>query len=303
MVNITHKSSTLRIAIATGIVKVSKHETIDAIKNRKVPKGDIFEFSRAAGLLACKKTYEVIPDCHPLPVEFTSITYEINELEITIRVEVHTVYKTGVEVEAMHGVAVTALTMYDMLKPIDQQVEILNIKLLEKKGGKTDIKYAYPENIHIAVITCSDSISKGIGDDKSGAIIIENLKKHHLMVACQKVIADDFESIQLAVKQLVADEYQLIIFTGGTGLSPRDVTPDAIKPLIDREVPGVMEAARAYGQQRTPYAMLSRGIAGFIGNSLVITLPGSPKGAAESMQAIFPYILHIFKVKEGVKHD
>ncbi len=303
MVNITHKSSTLRIAIATGIVKVSKHETIDAIKNRKVPKGDIFEFSRAAGLLACKKTYEVIPDCHPLPVEFTSITYEINELEITIRVEVHTVYKTGVEVEAMHGVAVTALTMYDMLKPIDQQVEILNIKLLEKKGGKTDIKYAYPENIHIAVITCSDSISKGIGDDKSGAIIIENLKKHHLMVACQKVIADDFETIQHAVKQLVADEYQLIIFTGGTGLSPRDVTPDAIKPLIDREVPGVMEAARAYGQQRTPYAMLSRGIAGFIGNSLVITLPGSPKGAAESMQAIFPYILHIFKVKEGVKHD
>jgi molybdenum cofactor biosynthesis protein MoaC len=303
MVNITHKSSTLRIAIATGVVKVSKQETIDAIKNRQVPKGDIFEFSRAAGLLACKKTYEVIPDCHPLPVEYTAITYEINELEITIRVEVHTVYKTGVEVEAMHGVAVTALTMYDMLKPIDKQVEILNIKLEEKKGGKTDIKYAYPENIKIAVITCSDSISKGIGDDKSGAIIMEHLKKHHLTVACQKVIADDFESIQHETKQLVRDEYQLIIFTGGTGLSPRDVTPDAIKPLIDREVPGVMEAARDYGQQRTPYAMLSRGIAGFIGNSLVITLPGSPKGAEESMQAIFPYILHIFKVKEGVKHD
>jgi molybdenum cofactor biosynthesis protein MoaC len=303
MVNITHKSSTLRIAIATGVVKVSKQETIDAIKNRQVPKGDIFEFSRAAGLLACKKTYEVIPDCHPLPVEYTAITYEINELEITIRVEVHTVYKTGVEVEAMHGVAVTALTMYDMLKPIDKQVEILNIKLEEKKGGKTDIKYAYPENIKIAVITCSDSISKGIGDDKSGAIIMEHLKKHHLRVACQKVIADDFESIQHETKQLVRDEYQLIIFTGGTGLSPRDVTPDAIKPLIDREVPGVMEAARDYGQQRTPYAMLSRGIAGFIDNSLVITLPGSPKGAEESMQAIFPYILHIFKVKEGVKHD
>ena len=82
MVNITHKSSTLRIAIATGIVKVSKQETIDAIRNRTVPKGDVFEFSRAAGLLACKKTYEVIPDCHPLPIEYTSITHEINGLEI-----------------------------------------------------------------------------------------------------------------------------------------------------------------------------------------------------------------------------
>lgn len=303
MVNITHKSSTLRIAVATGIVKVSKQATIDAIKNKQVPKGDIFEFSRAAGLLACKKTYEVIPDCHPLPVEFTSITYEVNELEITIRVEVHTVYKTGVEVEAMHGVAVTALTMYDMLKPIDKQVEILNIKLAEKKGGKSDIKYAYPEKLNIAVVTCSDSLSKGIGEDKSGPIIIENLKKHQLSVACQKVISDDFENIQQVAKQLVQDGYQLILFTGGTGLSPRDVTPDAIKPLIDREVSGVMEAARNYGQQRTPYAMLSRGIAGFIGNSLVITLPGSPKGAEECMQAIFPYILHIFKVKAGLKHD
>lgn len=303
MVNITHKSSTLRIAVATGIVKVSKQETINAIQNKLVPKGDVFEFSRAAGLFACKKTYEVIPDCHPLPIEYTAITHEIDGLEIKIRVEVHTVYKTGVEVEAMHGVAVTALTMYDMLKPIDQEIEIGSIKLEEKKGGKSDIKYAYPETLKVAVITCSDSISKGEGVDKSGEIVVENLKKHHLTVANKKVIADDFETIQNEAKQLVEAGYQLILFTGGTGLSTRDVTPDAIKPLLEREVPGVMETARDYGQQRTPYAMLSRGIAGFVGESLIITLPGSPRGADESMQAIFPYILHVFRVKEGVKHD
>ena len=302
MVNITHKSSTLRIAIATGIVKVSDQKTIDAIKNRQVPKGDIFEFSRAAGLLACKKTYEVVPDCHPLPIEFTSIKHEINGLEIKIIVEVHTVYKTGVEVEAMHGVMITALTMYDMLKPIDKHVEILNIQLEDKKGGKTDIKYAYPETLKVAVITCSDSIKNGIGEDKSGTIVIEHLKKHHLIAAAKKVIADDFNTIQEEAKSLVKDGFQLILFTGGTGLSSRDVTPDAVKPLIDREVPGVMEAARDYGQQRTPYAMLSRGIAGFAGDSLIITLPGSPKGAEESLNAIFPYILHVFRVKEGVKH-
>ena len=302
MVNITHKSSTLRIAVAAGVLKVSKQTTIDAIQNRMVPKGDVFEFSRAAGLLACKKTYEVIPDCHPLPIEYTAIKHEIVGLEIKIIVEVHTVYKTGVEVEAMHGVLVTALTMYDMLKPIDQDIEILNIKLTKKKGGKSDIKYACPENLKVAVITCSDSIGKGIGEDISGEIIVENLKKHHLAVSLKKIIVDDFNTIQNEAKQLVNEGYHLILFTGGTGLSERDVTPDAIQPLIEREVPGVMEAVRNYGQQRTPYAMLSRGIAGFIQNSLIITLPGSPRGAAESMQAIFPYILHVFKVKEGVKH-
>ncbi|NBT08790.1 MAG: bifunctional molybdenum cofactor biosynthesis protein MoaC/MoaB [Chitinophagia bacterium] len=302
MVNITHKSSTLRKAIATGIVKVSDQNTIDAIQNKLVPKGDVFEFSRAAGLLACKKTYEVVPDCHPLPIEYTSISYAINGLEITITVEVHTVYKTGVEVEAMHGVMITALTMYDMLKPIDKHVQILNIQLAEKKGGKTDIKYAYPDTLKIAVITCSDSISKGVGEDKSGEIVVDHLQKHHLSVANKKVIADDFDSIQNEAKNLIKEGYQLIVFTGGTGLSSRDITPDAIKPLFEREVPGVMEAARAYGQERTPYAMLSRGIAGFVGDSLIITLPGSPKGAEESMNAIFPYILHVFRVKEGVKH-
>jgi molybdenum cofactor biosynthesis protein MoaC len=302
MVNITHKSSTLRIAIATGIVKVSKQETIDAIQNKQIPKGDVFEFSRAAGLLACKKTYEVVPDCHPLPIEFTAIKHEISGLEIKIIVEIHTVYKTGVEVEAMHGVMITALTMYDMLKPIDKHVEIINIKLEDKKGGKTDIKYAYPDNLKVAVVTCSDSISNGDGIDKSGEIVIEQLKKHRVAVSYKKVISDDFDTIQNEAKQLIDNGYQLILFTGGTGLSTRDVTPDAIKPFIDREVPGVMEAARDYGQQRTPYAMLSRGIAGFAGDSLVITLPGSPRGVEESMQAIFPYILHVFRVKEGVKH-
>jgi molybdenum cofactor biosynthesis protein MoaC len=303
MVNITHKSTTLRKAIALGILKVSKQETIDAILNRQVPKGDVFEFSRAAGLLACKKTYEVIPDCHPLPVEYASISHHIEGLNIVIRVEVHTVYKTGVEVEAMHGVSITALTMYDMLKPIDDGIEISSIKLESKKGGKSDIKYAYPETIRIAVITCSDSISRSISVDRSGEIIVEHLAKHKLSVEVKEIIADEFDTIQATAKNLIDQGFNLILFTGGTGLSTRDITPDAISPLIDRDVPGVMEAIRNYGQQRTPYAMLSRGIAGFAGETLIITLPGSPRGAEESMHAIFPYILHVFRVKEGARHD
>src|SRR5215217_9194253 len=100
MVDITHKVSSLRKAVATAIVKVSKQETINAIKNRQVPKGDVAEFSRAAGLLAIKKTSDVIPDCHPLPIEFASIKHTISDQHILIRVEVSAIYKTGVEVEA-----------------------------------------------------------------------------------------------------------------------------------------------------------------------------------------------------------
>ena len=140
MVNITHKNNSLRKAVATAIVKCSAPQTIEAIEQRRVPKGDVFEFSRAAGLLAVKKTSDVIPDCHPLPVEFAAISHAIDGLNITITVEVHTIYKTGVEVEAMHGASVTALTMYDMLKPIDKEIEIATINnrtLLEDIEAKT----------------------------------------------------------------------------------------------------------------------------------------------------------------------
>src|SRR3990172_4726351 len=138
MVDITFKSSSLREAIAQAIVKVSRLETIDAIKNKTVPKGDVFEMAKTAGLFAVKRTSDMIPDCHPLPIEFTAVRYEITGMEIRIEMEVHTIYKTGVEVEAMHGASVVALTFYDMLKPIDKGIEISAIKLLEKKGGKSD---------------------------------------------------------------------------------------------------------------------------------------------------------------------
>ena len=302
MVNITHKSNSLREAIASATVTVSKQETIEAIKNKTVPKGDVFEFSRAAGLLAIKKTSDVIPDCHPLPIEFASIKHNIDGFKIIITVEVHTIYKTGVEVEAMHGAAITALTIYDMLKPLDKGVEISNIKLENKKGGKTDFTQQ-AANLKAVVIVCSDSVSKKEKEDTAGIKVVEKLMAHKMVVTAHETIADDFELIQQKAKQYAASECNLLIFVGGTGVSPRDVTPDAIKPLLTREIDGIMETARNYGQQRMPYAMLSRGVCGFIDKTLVLTLPGSPKGAAETIDAIFPYILHVFKIAAGMRHD
>ena len=302
MVNITHKSNTLRKAIAQAIVKVSLPETIQAIQNRTVPKGDVLECARVAGLFAAKRTADMIPDCHPLPVEFTSVSYEVGEMEVRVFVEIHTIYKTGVEVEAMHAASVVALTMYDMLKPIDKGVTIEQIKLVEKRGGKSDRSPAVNRMLKAAIIVCSDSISAGKGEDRAGEIIREKLEKHGVLVLEKNVIPDDKSEIQQSAKQFAEAEVDLIIFTGGTGLSPRDITPEALEEILDRRIPGIEEAIRSYGQQRTPFAMLSRSLAGQIGNSVVLALPGSSSGAGESIDAIFPALLHVFKVIEGARH-
>lgn len=303
MVNITHKSNTLRKAIAQAIVKVSLPETIQSIQNRTVPKGDVLECARVAGLFAAKRTADMIPDCHPLPVEFTAVSYDVGEMEVTIFVEIHTIYKTGVEVEAMHAASVVALTMYDMLKPIDKGVSIEQIKLVEKKGGKSDRKKDLEQTLKAAVIVCSDSISAGKKEDRAGLVIKSKLEKVGVLVPVYQIIPDEKDQIQQVCLKQAKDKMNLVIFTGGTGLSPRDVTPEALEEILERRIPGIEEAIRTYGQQRTPYAMLSRSVAGLIGDTLILGLPGSTNGASESMDAVFPSVLHIFKVMEGARHD
>ena len=303
MVDITNKNNTLRTAVAQATVKVSLPETIEAIKNDTVPKGNVFAMSKAAGLLGVKKTPDLLPDCHPLPIEYTGIDYEINGLDITIECTVKTIYKTGVEVEAMHGASVVALNMYDMLKPIDKGVEIYHIKLLKKHGGKSSFKDTFRKDLTAAVIVCSDTISAGHKEDKAGKVIVEKLESFGVVISDYTVIPDEKDRIQEKAKLYQQQNVDLIIYTGGTGLSRRDVTPEALEPLIDRRIQGIEEAIRSYGQNRMPYAMLSRSLVGTFGKSVLMALPGSTNGAKESMDAVFPAVLHLFKIFTGASHD
>ncbi|UQD54932.1 bifunctional molybdenum cofactor biosynthesis protein MoaC/MoaB [Flavobacterium sp. K5-23] len=302
MVDITHKIITQRTATAQAIIKVGSPETMQAILNKTVPKGDVLEVSRTAGLFAVKNTSNSIPDCHPMPIEFTGIEYELLEDSVVIKVTVKAIYRTGVEVEAMHGASIVALTMYDMLKPIDKNVEISTIKLLHKKGGKSDYGNKEVQDLAVAVMVCSDSVSSGKKEDRAGKVISDKIKNLGLEVSNYIIIPDEVLDIQNTINKLCAQKTDLLIITGGTGLSNRDVTPEAVIPLLDRRIPGIEEAIRSYGQDRTPYAMLSRSVVGFKGNTLIMALPGSTAGAGESMDAVFPSVLHLFKILNGFNH-
>ena len=302
MVDITHKIITQRTATAQAIVKVGSPGTMQAILNKTVPKGDVLEVSRTAGLFAVKNTSSSIPDCHPMPIEFTGIEYEFLDDSVLIKVTVKAIYRTGVEVEARQGAPMVALTMYDMLKPIDKNVEISTIKLLHKKGGKSDYGNKGVRDLAVAVMVCSDSVSSGKKEDRAGKVISDKIKNLGLAISNYSIIPDEVLDIQNTINKLCAQKTDLLIITGGTGLSNRDVTPEAVIPLLDRRIPGIEEAIRSYGQDRTPYAMLSRSVVGFKGNTLIMALPGSTAGAGESMDAVFPSVLHLFKILNGFNH-
>ena len=154
-----------------------------------------------------------------------------------------------------------------------------------------------------AVLVTSDSVSAGKKSDKSGKMIVESMKKFSVDVRHYEIVPDEKEEIRRKILGWVESGIQLILTTGGTGLGPRDITVEAVREVVERDVPGIAEAMRSYGQRRTPYAMLSRCVVGVRGGTLIITLPGSSNGVKEGIAALFPNVLHAFKMMRGMGHE
>ncbi|MXV49754.1 bifunctional molybdenum cofactor biosynthesis protein MoaC/MoaB [Pedobacter sp. HMF7647] len=316
MRDITHKTNTLRTAKATGIVFCSA-ETIRLIQNNELPKGNLFDVARAAGFIGAKLTPQLLPHCHPVAIDGMDIQFNFLESEahsgvfpeidfqrsgIVITADTKSIGRTGIEIETLTAVSIAALELYDMLKPVDKILEIGHIKLLDKKGGKSDRQKFLDNMPTCAVLVCSDSTAKGEREDKSGKIISQMLKDVNAQVVHYAVVPDEKEKIQQYIKDWVSEDIHFIFTTGGTGLGPRDNTISAVKEILERDADGITEAMRSYGQQRTPFAMMSRGVAGSIAETLIVTLPGSSDGARESLEAILPAIFHARKMMKGGGH-
>ncbi|GAB4168771.1 MAG: bifunctional molybdenum cofactor biosynthesis protein MoaC/MoaB [Calditrichia bacterium] len=303
MIDVSPKFNTLRWAKATGVLRTS-NEIIQRVKNNKVPKGNVLEVARAAGILAAKKTAEWIVFCHPIPLDWVEVMFELHEDKIEVFSEVKSIQKTGVEMEALTAVQAALMNMYDMLKPLTGDLMMTDIKLLDKKGGKSDFKDAFSPKLTAGVVVISDSTYQGKRTDKSGKIIKEFLENTgQIEVREYIIVPDNREKIESTVKSLTDDKKLHLVFTtGGTGFGPKDITFEAVSPLLERTAPGIAETIRRHGKERTPYAMLSREIAGTRGDSVIITLPGSSKGAKESLEALFPGLLHIYPMMWGGGH-
>ena len=316
MRDITHKQISLRTAKAIGVIFCSS-ETIGLIQSNQLPKGNLFDVARAAAFMGAKSTPQLLPHCHPVTIDGMDVEFEILNKElhedlfpshtlertgIVIKGEAKSIGRTGIEMEILTGVSVAALEIYDMLKPVDTELEIGSIKLLEKKGGKSDRKKFFATPPVCAVLVCSDSNAEGKREDKSGKMIMEMLKQVNANVKHYEVVSDDKEKIQKRIKDWVAEDVAFIFTTGGTGLGPRDNTVAAVKEILERDADGITEAIRSYGQMRTPLAMMSRGVAGSIAQTLIVTLPGSTDGARESLEAILPAVFHERKMMKGGGH-
>ncbi len=299
-IDVSDKIETLREARAYGFIKLNQ-DTIEKIKRNELPKGNLLEATKLCALYGAKSAQQILPFCHPINIDFVEGDLNIKEDGIEVFATVRGIARTGYEMEALSAVNAMLLNIYDMCKGIDKDMVIKEIKLLSKKGGKSD----YFEDLSgekAAVIVLSDRASKGEYEDKSGKIAIEMLKSLNAEVIHYEVIPDDKDMLIDRLKSL-QNRVNVIITSGSTGFSKRDIAPEATKEVIIKEMVGFEEIMRVYGYRKVPKSIMSRAVCGIINeNCIVINLPGSSGGVRDNLNMIGGLIKHALKMARGEGH-
>lgn len=299
MRDVSFKNTTRRSATARAEL-FAAGETLERVAAGDTPKGDPIPVAKVAAIQATKKTTEWIPYCHNIPIEHVDVRFEFLDDRIAVDVYVVSIAKTGVEMEAITAAAAAVITLYDMLKMIDETMVIGSIRLLDKTGGKSDLPLL--GGWTASVIVLSDRASRGEYDDRSGPLLKFGLEAHGAADVNLVVLPDDADGLRQAVHSAVRQERALLIVCGGTGLGPHDITFDTLTPVLERTLPGVVDAFMQYSQARVPTAMLARPLAGLIENTLVLAIPGSPGAAQDALHALLPSLLHFRSILAGEGH-
>ncbi len=326
MVNVGEKRPTRRLAMARGTISVGV-EAFALLRDRKLPKGDALLLAEVAGIQGAKRASDTIPLCHPLPLDQVKIAHELDENvhSITVYCLAAAFAKTGVEMEAMAGVQAALLAIYDLTKMVNAALTIGDCYLLAKTGGKSGVwvcPQGAPEwvrqemgitsisppklaNCRALVVTLSDRAASGVYEDKSGAVLRSLLEEAGSEVDKTVVLPDDKSRIVSEITAALKgeDKPSLIITTGGTGVSDRDVTPEALREIGGKEIVGVGELLRLHGSQYTPNSWSSRSLAIEANGVLIVALPGNVKAVREGMECLLPIIPHLLNTIAGKKHD
>ncbi|TWT41426.1 Cyclic pyranopterin monophosphate synthase accessory protein [Botrimarina hoheduenensis] len=303
MVDVGSKPMTDRQAVAEGRVVVGP-KVAAAIRANTLKKGDLLQVARLGGVQTAKRTADLILMCHPLPLAHIEVEAELDGEVVLIRATTRVVAQTGVEMEALAAVAGAALNVVDMGKSLNPAITIESLRVVEKHGGKSGprVKPIAETGLRFAILTASDSRSSGAMQDLATGPLAEAaaaLLGANLVATA--LVPDEENTIAGQLAQWVAAEPapHLILTTGGTGMGPRDVTPEATARVIERPHPGLLELARSRCLPGKPHAFLSRAIAGVAGKTLIINLPGSPLGAVETLRLMADVLPHALETLRG----